>query len=305
MQIEFKDIEYTHTVAQFGGISKAAEHLYITQPALSNHIKNLEKRLEINLFERIGKKFVLTWEGEQFLKDGQEILVRRRQLEEWLDELRLREHGRLRIGMPILRGISLLPNIVPEFSRRYPLVELEFIEEDAAYLDQLVDTAQIDIAFFNQPLEANERIDYQIVSREEIVLCTSKSDPLVSSASTRSGFRYPWVDISQCENRLFLLNYPGQRCTDIAQHLFKAAGINPAKTMRTRSLMTAINLASSGIGVAFANEKYATKFYLGTAPAVFSVGEKPTFMNLVAATRKTSHLSPFARELIRIARDFY
>ena len=78
-----------------------------------------------------------------------------------------------------------------------------------------------------------------------------------------------------------------------------------AKKMQIRNLMTAVNLAASGFGVTFTNEKYATKFYLGKKPAVFSIGKEPIFMNLVIAYRKDTKLSQYAKQFIQIAKENY
>ena len=74
--IEIKDLRYMSAIARHEGISKAADELYISQPALSGYLKNLETRLGVPLFQRIGKRMVLTYFGECFLKEGNEILLR-------------------------------------------------------------------------------------------------------------------------------------------------------------------------------------------------------------------------------------
>lgn len=302
--MEFRDIEYVSAVAKYESVSKASQELFITQPSLSIYIKNLERRMGVELFQRVGKRFVLTWTGEQFLQDGREIILLKKCLEAKMNSITSSNHGRLRLGLPILRGISFLPSVLPKFQKMYPRVSVEIFEDDAASLDRQINNAEIDIGIFNQPLN-DERMDYQLISKEEIVLCANANDALLSSSIERSGFRFPWIDIQKCKDRTFILNYPGQRNAEIAQHIFLSNDFYPEKVMRIHNLMTAVSLAAKGVGLAFSNEKYATQFYIGEKSAVLSVGREPTFMNLVAGYRKGANLPSYIQDFIDLAKANY
>ena len=117
IDIEIKDLKYVSAIAKYESISQAANELYITQPSLSGYLKNLENRMGLPLFQRIGKRMVLTYFGECFLKEGNGLLLQHKHFSEELDRVLYEKHGRLSIGFPILRGISLLPVTLPRFSR--------------------------------------------------------------------------------------------------------------------------------------------------------------------------------------------
>ena len=61
IDIEIKDLKYVSAIAKYESISQAANELYITQPSLSGYLKNLENRMGLPLFQRIGKRMVLTY----------------------------------------------------------------------------------------------------------------------------------------------------------------------------------------------------------------------------------------------------
>ena len=124
IDIEIKDLKYVSAIAKYESISQAANELYITQPSLSGYLKNLENRMGLPLFQRIGKRMVLTYFGECFLKDGNDLLLRHKHFSEELDRVLYEKRGRLSIGFPILRGISLLPVTLPRFSEEFPNVEI-------------------------------------------------------------------------------------------------------------------------------------------------------------------------------------
>lgn len=115
--MELKDIDYLIAVAKYGNISKAAESLYISQPALSKYITGLEKRVNLPLFNRIGNRFVLTYAGERYLARAKEIATCRDSLERELQDIAGCNDGELKIAVPVIRGSHILPSVIPEFRK--------------------------------------------------------------------------------------------------------------------------------------------------------------------------------------------
>ena len=72
--MDLREQKYVCTLAELGNLTRAAERLYISQPALSIYITNLEKNLGIPLFDRSGKKFTLTYAGEQYVEKAKKML---------------------------------------------------------------------------------------------------------------------------------------------------------------------------------------------------------------------------------------
>jgi len=246
---------------------------------------------------------VLTRLGELIVSEGENILFQRHQLENSVHDMILNDRGRLRIGMPLLRGISLLPATLPEFRKQFPHVEIIPFEEDASQLEKLVLAGDVDFAVFNCPID-NNTMEYVLIKQEEIVLCTHQDNPIASYAVQRKECRYPWLDIGLCRNEPFILNFPEQRTTQIAEHIFRTAGFRPHVALKIRSLMTTVSLSAMGLGMSFASEKYP-QLCIGTKPAIFSIGNPSVMMNLVAAYRRGGHLSKYAREFIKIAQRNY
>ena len=80
--MDLREQKYVCALAECGNLTRAAEKLYISQPALSIYINNLENSLGVKLFERIGKRFVLTYAGERYVEAAQKML----DLKEHLDK---------------------------------------------------------------------------------------------------------------------------------------------------------------------------------------------------------------------------
>ena len=136
--MEFKDIEYTFAIAKYRHITKAAESLYITQPTLSTYIKNMERRLGVELFKRKGNKIDLTYEGEIFIDNGLKILGQRDELLNKISESISSERGKLKLSIPILRGSYLIPLILPLFHDKFPNVEVVLNEGFSSEIEKNV-----------------------------------------------------------------------------------------------------------------------------------------------------------------------
>ena len=113
LQINNKNMEYVAAVAQYDSITAAAESLYISQPALSRFISNLEKRIGVTLFQRVGNRFLLTYEGERFLYHAKRIMEIEQELQNELSDINKQKQGRLRLALPVLRSPNILPRILP------------------------------------------------------------------------------------------------------------------------------------------------------------------------------------------------
>lgn len=102
--MNLKEQEYVCALAENGTITAAAKELFISQPALSIYINNLEKSLGVRLFERVGKQFILTYAGEQYVEKAKLILQLSHELDEKLKDITGNYSGRIRIGVQLAPG---------------------------------------------------------------------------------------------------------------------------------------------------------------------------------------------------------
>ena len=149
LQINNKNMEYVAAVAQYDSITAAAESLYISQPALSRFISNLEKRIGVTLFQRVGNRFLLTYEGERFLYHAKRIMEIEQELQNELSDINKQKQGRLRLALPVLRSPNILPRILPPFSRQYPNVDIIITELHSGFLENMLLDGDVDFAILN------------------------------------------------------------------------------------------------------------------------------------------------------------
>ena len=146
--MEWQQIIGFYQTAKLGSFTKAAEATYRTQSALSQQIKALEEELDCYLFERIGKrKLRLTSAGERFFAFAESILENYNSLREDLHELKGSQKGRLKIAAPFTTLYHLFPEVLKEYTERFPQVELTILDRSQQTVIELVKSGDIDFGF--------------------------------------------------------------------------------------------------------------------------------------------------------------
>jgi LysR family transcriptional regulator for bpeEF and oprC len=136
-------------VAERGSFARAADELELSRPAASAHVAALEKHLGARLLNRTTRRVSLTAEGTEFLARTRRILEELRDAEETVRGTRSKPQGKLRVDVPVAFGRYLLLPALPEFTRRYPLIELDLRLNDRV-VDLVAD--QVDVALRVGPI---------------------------------------------------------------------------------------------------------------------------------------------------------
>ena len=117
-----KDMQYVLTIANYGNLTKAANALFLSQPALSIQLKRLESFLGIQLFERKGRRMILTYAGEEFVKSAREITMKCFELEDRMIDIGKNVAVKLQIGYMVRQMEALFPSVMTEFNQLYMLL---------------------------------------------------------------------------------------------------------------------------------------------------------------------------------------
>lgn len=145
--MDFKELEYVLAVAEEKSISRAAQRLYISQPALSRFLGRLEKQLGGPVFQKGDRSYQLTPFGEAYVEMARSVLAIRREFERRAEELAGIQTRRLRVGMAGEYGTWLWPRLAQTFAKACPECELEVTEEPEEELERLLADGRVDLAF--------------------------------------------------------------------------------------------------------------------------------------------------------------
>lgn len=181
--MDYRDAVFL-AVAENLSFSKAANELFISQPAVTKHIKELESKLNSTLFERKGNKIYLTKAGEITYGYLKRIMQQYEELDFELGQMNNTFKGTLRIGASSTISQYILPKVIADFHRRYPEIELFIYNGNSLEMEQKLVNNEIEVALVeNDSSHAN--IKYSHFFDDEIVAVTG-SQSIYSKLNTIS-----------------------------------------------------------------------------------------------------------------------
>ena len=167
--MKFDQLRYFVVAAEEESLTRAAEILDVTQPAIGLQIKSLEKRFGVNLLDRHSRGVTLTPEGEFFLDKAKEILLLADQVDREMKNKGSRKQGIIRIGvLPSLTG-TIVPNILERFYDTHPEITLVFNQGFASDLYEDWQRELLDFTFISQKIE-NSKFESFPLYKEEFKL---------------------------------------------------------------------------------------------------------------------------------------
>ncbi|MEG0018966.1 MAG: LysR family transcriptional regulator [Oscillospiraceae bacterium] len=299
-----KELRYVLAIHTYGTMAKASQHLYISQPALSKYIQNLEDTLNVELFHRNNGRLSLTFAGEKYIFAATKMLEIFEHLECELTDVQNAAKGRIRLGISTFRGPYLLPKVISKFHNSYPQVDLSVSEESAENLEQMLSRGELDLAILNIPLTM-PNLDYIPILDEEILLAIPPDHPKSDYGIINEGHRYPWIDLKHFENDSYILLKPSFKTRQITNAVLNTINFAPKSIIETGNINTAYRLAANGYGVSFIPETYVHNSSSSVKANVYSFGKPETRITLAAVYRKDAYLSKACQIFLDMIEEFY
>lgn len=297
--MNLKEQTYVCVLADCGNITKAAERLFISQPALSIYIGNLEKMLGAKLFERSGRKFSLTYAGELYVEKARRMLELKKEFDEALAELLDNRRGRIRLGIQLRRESWLLPPVLAEFQEEFPDIEVVIREGTMHELRELLEAYELDLVLMNEAALWKE-MEYQILFEEELLIAVPQIHPLNEKAEYVPGSRYRSLDLRWLEGETLILQKPNQSIRADVDAALKEAGVHPMKTVVIRNIETAIQMAAEGLGIAFNRESYANNMKYMKRVNYYTMGSAAKKSAFVAGYREGMYVPVYMQRFIEL-----
>ncbi|MBR4194404.1 MAG: LysR family transcriptional regulator [Oscillospiraceae bacterium] len=302
--MDFRELNYVLAIAEHQNITKAAEALYVSQPTLSKFLISLENDLGLKLFRRLGNKYVLTYAGERYVDYAARIRRQKADLDVELADILKNDVGVLNLAFARMRCTYMLPGTLPEFRRLYPNVKVNLFEGNSDENDRRLLEGQVDVAFYSRPAVENPMLCYEALDEEELLIICCKDHPIGRFAQQNPG-GWPILDPVLLEKETVILMQPEQRTRQITDALFQERKLRFADTVYTSNLPAIMGLVARGYGVSFLFEPHlrhrAERFELDC----YSIGQGRVVSEFVAAYRKSSYLSSYARDYIKLVQELH
>lgn len=260
------EYDYISTIVQEGSFTRAAEKLFMTQPALSIAVRKIEKKAGMPLFERNSRPLRLTQAGEAYFRTIRKMQALENDLNREIQELKDLRTGILTIGGSHYILSYKIPHLLTAFVEKYPGIQLHLIEESSDTLLALLEKEELDLTFSCDPAVIQRHSHHYRAFRDQILLAVPRTVPLDgsvrSSALTgrdvRKGRAFrpdcPAVPLAQFRDLDFILLTPGNNLHQRCQVLFQHAGFTPRIRLMLSQLATAYHLAEHGFAAAFVSD---------------------------------------------------
>jgi len=180
--VQINQINAFLAVAETESFSLAAEKLHLTQPAVSKRIRQLESNLRAELFDRIGKRSILTPAGKAFKPHAERILQELESFQSGLSRQRDIPSGSLSFATSHHIGLHRLPQVLRDFKIRYPQVDLDLHFMDSEDACVAIANNELELAIVTLPETADEKLECETIWLDELVVVMAADHVLTAKA---------------------------------------------------------------------------------------------------------------------------
>lgn len=304
----FKNYEYFLAIVDEGGVSKAAEKLFISQPSLSKYLKRLEENIGSELFSRDSYPLRLTEAGELYLQHVKGMILHEKKLKQDLESLRNNNRGVVKLGITVWRSSIILPAVLPNFWKKYPNVDVQVMEGSHRYLAFLLEKGKVDFCIFHVPNNCTADAIFEHLLYERILFTVKNDHPALQHIAVKKGDDV--ATLTQEEFMLFrkepfILLMAGQNIREITQNYLNRLEITPKIIMETSNIVTATNMVKAGLGVTFVPEATLKIDEQRQGLTFFAVDTPPLRWEVSIAYKKNNYPSNLARKFIDEIKSHY
>jgi len=182
--IELRHLRYFLAVAETAHFTRAAEAIYVSQPTLSQQIKQLEEDLGTTLFDRIGKRVMLTEAGEILQVHAQRIFTELEQAQQAIQELEGLQGGELAVGVVQTVNAYMIPDLVARFTATYPKISLRIQELSADEIESRIEQGKLHLGISFIP-PTSPFLEVELLFDEKLVLILPTSHRLATQKLVR------------------------------------------------------------------------------------------------------------------------
>lgn len=261
--MEIRQIKYFIEVAKTEHMTEAALNLHVAQSAVSQQIANLEKELNVKLFERSGRNVKLTPVGRIFLEHIEIAMLEMEHAVEKVNEFLNPETGVIRLGFPNSIAANTLPRVISSFRQEYPKVNLHVEQGSIQYLFRSIVEGKLNLAFVTPVPKDEKKVSGRIFFSEKLIALVPDDHPLSEQNAIR---------LNQLRNEPFILLRIGLE-DNIILEACQRDGFQPTVAFEGENIDTIKNLVAAGLGLSL-------------------LPESTVYDNLPQGTKKISVLEP-------------
>ncbi len=236
-------------------VKEAAQALFITQPALTNRIREAERRLNAPLFYRRGRKIIMSNAGKRLLYSAQKILQELARAEYDISRLTDGIEQVLRVGVPHYASFQWLPEALKGFHHHFANIEIEISAQTAQQPLKALFNHDIDIAMISSAEQQLTLDDKQFgtmcLVEDELVACVAKSHPKAQQA---------FMSAKDFADETYVTNSTVPEKDREYELFFKPEGVLPKKVMQVGFNDAIIELVKANLGISIFSKRQITRY---------------------------------------------
>ncbi|CAM5204348.1 DNA-binding transcriptional LysR family regulator OS=Ureibacillus acetophenoni OX=614649 GN=SAMN05877842_102170 PE=3 SV=1 [Ureibacillus acetophenoni] len=237
--MDFTSLMYFKTVAKYENMSRASEHLHISQPALSKSISLLEENLGVILFDRYGRSIKLNRYGRFFLERVEIMLREYERTKEDLQNMVAPGHGEVSLGFMHTLGLEVIPLLMTDAKKLFPNMKFLLTQSNSSVLMKKLDSGELDLCLISS-FETNSDVVWEKLWDEELFLIVPKTHALSKKEI---------VKVAEFAHLPFICIKKGNSLRQSVDHLFSNEGYKLNVAFEGEEVHTLAGLVESGLGV--------------------------------------------------------
>ncbi|MDO4308644.1 MAG: LysR family transcriptional regulator [Eubacteriales bacterium] len=269
-------------VAETGSMSTAANRLYLTQPTVSQAIRDLEEHYHVQLFERLHKKLFITEEGRQLLNLALMAVGNFDSLE--LSMQRFQERIPLRIGSSLTVGTCLMSKVISDMEKDYPRMDIYSFVSNTAEIEQKLLRRELDVAVVEGIIESPELTSIPIVEDSLVLVC----------GKNHEFYQKDIVYASELEGRKFAIREKGSGTRKLFEQYLSTHNIHIQTSWEANCPRTIINAVIYNNALAVMSQRLVKHECMHSSVKIFryETGEWDRYFKLVYLKRNSDLTNP-------------
>lgn len=308
----FDGKEYVYAVYEEKSFSKAAQKLYITQPALSTAIKKVEKKIGSPIFDRSTSPIGLTPGGEVYIEAIEKLFNLEETTLNQLNNLNGLLAGKLAIGGTIFFTSFILPALLAEFSKKYSRIKIELVEGTTTQLTEKLMSEEVDLIIDNSELDDKNYEKYYYGS-ERIILAVPKgfeiNETLKEYQMTREDIsdhlnsrpEFPALPLPLLRNTPFVFLKEENSIYKRGTKMCSKQNYSPNIVLKPDQVVTAFNMAAKGVGATFIPDALIASVPYEAPLCFYKMDEQLSVRHVYFYKKRNKYQTKAMEEFLRVA----
>ncbi len=288
-----RKLEIFYCVAEKLNMTTVSKGLHISQPAISQMIKEMEEELGVRLFNRLGKRLYLTDEGELFKTYSRRMMNLYQEFERVLEEKKDLKTGKLKLGASSTIGVYLMPQLIKKFIKELPDIDISLKIGNTKDIANMIVKNEIDFAFVESEVDMDE-IKSEEIWNDELLIITHPEHRWGENLE---------IDESELKSEKFILREEGSGTRKIFEAAMKNNHIKYRESFTLGNTEAIKEIIMTGLGISCLSKLTVRKELAEGKLKGYKLKNFEIVRGFNLIHHKDKHLSPLMKEFIRMGKE--